>query len=124
MVLELCECSLRDLLVKNARTMSLGEALPIICDVMRGLIDIHSQGLVHRDIKLENILLAENRIFKIADFGLATTKEQKTSFLGTIDYMAPEIVGNEEYNYKVDLWAMAVMLFLMLFGVRPFSKPA
>ncbi len=74
---------------------------------------LHGRGVVHRDIKLENILLGYDGIFKIADFGLSKDGDIGT-YLGTTDYMAPEI-GSENYIYKVDVWALGVVSFMLIF---------
>ena len=90
---------------------------------------MHASGVVHRDIKLENILLDETFTLKLADFGMSAStvgtwaKEGhfKTQ-LGTGIYMAPEIWGYNTHSYgpEVDLWAATVSLFLLRIGSVPF----
>lgn len=88
----------------------------------------HSNGVVHRDFKLENILLSKNNVPHITDFGIArannTTRLTATGqFLGTPLYIAPEQVStsDEPINYRADLYAFAVMSYLMLTGYFPFT---
>ena len=86
---------------------------------------INNQGVVHRDIKLENILVDNNMNLKLADFGFATNKniDKLTSFRGTQSYMAPEIRKNESYNGKqTDIFSMGVVLFTLVVGYFPFSQ--
>jgi len=85
----------------------------------------HSKNIVHRDLKLENILLDESRNIKIIDFGfsIAIPYDKKLSiFCGTPSYMAPEIVDKKDYfGPPVDVWALGIVLYVMACGVFPFK---
>jgi MAP/microtubule affinity-regulating kinase len=88
---------------------------------------LHSEvSVVHRDIKLDNILIEEGtRMVKLIDFGfsvLTTTPNQRLKvFCGTPSYMAPEITRKTDYEGKpVDIWALGVLLYVMLTGTFPF----
>jgi len=85
------------------------------------------EGISHRDIKLENIFIAEDGTVKVGDWGLAAfqTRNRKcTSSCGTLGYMAPEMVCREAYDSnKTDVWALAVVLFSLTTGVRPYAEP-
>lgn len=84
---------------------------------------LHSKSIVHRDIKLQNILLRDHNNLKLIDFGFACeVQEEKLSiFCGTPSYMAPEIVNREPYDGKAaDIWALGVVLYKMLSGFFPF----
>ncbi|KAJ3130882.1 Serine/threonine-protein kinase 36 [Physocladia obscura] len=82
-----------------------------------GLEFLHTRhGIVHRDLKLQNILITESGILKIADFGFAQMFDQSkgvtmTSVKGTPIYMAPELIKEEPYSYLVDIWALGIILF-------------
>lgn len=83
---------------------------------------------MHRDLKLENVLI-KNGVVKIADFGLAKKMESSSSnehltrsFCGTKAYLAPEILMGSFYDYKVDIWSLGVLLFVMLFFKFPFGS--
>ena len=101
------------------------EARRIFQQLMSGLKYCHRKWITHRDIKLENILLDENRNVKIIDFGFSTKipNEQKVKmFWGTPSYMAPEIVTKQEYSGPpADIWASWVLLFALLCGYFPYK---
>ncbi|XP_078355899.1 uncharacterized protein LOC144640687 isoform X2 [Oculina patagonica] len=92
-------------------------AAEIIC----GLEFLYVKGIIHRDIKPENVLLSAEGHAKISDFGLATMNANGTrGIVGTLPYMAPEMLDNEPYDCSVDWWAFGIMLFVMLTGQLPF----
>ena len=81
--------------------------------------------MVHRDLKLENILVDENLNLKVADFGFATYKKigKLQSYRGTKTYMAPEIKEGKVYDgRKADMFSAGVILFIMVQGIFPFSE--
>jgi len=82
----------------------------------------HSKHVIHRDIKLENLLVGLKGELKLADFGWAvhTPKMRRKTFCGTLDYLSPEIVLSQTYNEKVDAWALGILLFEFLTGEPPF----
>ena len=84
---------------------------------------LHSKGIMHRDLKLENILVDETGYLKIIDYGLAKTlQENQTSktFCGTPEYLAPEMVMHQGHDFGVDWWALGILIYEMLIGVTPF----
>jgi len=109
--------------------------------LLKAVNHIHAHGVVHRDIKPENILLAaaaaaaapatttedeEEEEVLLADFGLATTLkagERATKPCGSFEYAAPEILqkGSSGYDFKVDMWSVGVILFVILAGYHPFQ---
>ena len=82
----------------------------------------HGKHVLHRDIKLENLLVGVKGELKLADFGWAvhTPKMRRKTFCGTLDYLSPEIVLSQTYNEKVDAWALGILLFEFLTGEPPF----
>jgi novel protein kinase C epsilon type len=85
---------------------------------------LHQHGILHRDLKLENVLVGSDGHCKIADFGLSKLRMfrhcKASTNCGTPYYMAPEILKNLPYGQGVDWWAVGVMLFEMLTGELPF----
>ncbi len=117
--------TLRDLMA--AGPLSVKEALGYTVHVLRPLSAAHRAGLVHRDIKPENVLLPEDGSApKVADFGLAraVTEATQTStgnVLGTVAYLAPELITTGTSSARADVFAVGVMLYEMLTGVQPFG---
>ena len=94
-----------------------------ITQIVVGLGILHKKGIVHRDIKLENIMVDCNGYVKIIDFGLAkklTENTEAKTLCGTVEYFAPEMIGREGYDRSVDWWAVGIMIYKMLFGRSPF----
>ena len=112
--------------VKKRRKLSEKMAKILFRQIIQGIKYIHSRGIVHRDIKLENILLDLNNIIKICDFGVGKLVKPNTILkgqCGTPVYMAPEIIKGEGYHgFPVDIWSAGVALYIMLSGSLPFNK--
>lgn len=86
---------------------------------------IQGKGVVHRDLKLENILVDENLNLKVADFGFATYKkiQKLNSYRGTMTYMAPEIKEGKQYDGRqIDIFSTGVILFIIVQGIFPFKE--
>lgn len=102
------------------------EAVGIFVQFIKALAYCHRVGVVHRDIKLENVLINNEGVVKVIDFGFATCcKRGRKTFMycGTPNYMAPEIVKKEEYEgFPVDVWAAGVLLYLLVTGGFPFGS--
>jgi len=115
--------------VKKRRKLSEKMARFLFRQIILGIHHIHSKNVVHRDIKLENILIDFNNNVKICDFGIGKVLDNENQLLfdkcGTPMYMAPEIVlANENKGYKgfpVDIWSSGITLYIMLSGNLPFS---
>jgi len=98
----------------------------IFAQLLGAVSYVHSQSCVHRDLKLENILLDKNESVKLVDFGFTREYEWKTNnlqtFCGTVCYSAPEMLKGEKYaGEKVDVWSLGVILFALLTGELPFD---
>ena len=89
------------------------------------LLYLQERNVIHRDIKPENILIADldQLHIKLCDFGWAThtINEARTTFCGTVDYVAPELVYQEPYDDKIDLWAIGILTYELLTGQAPFT---
>lgn len=91
--------------------------------IASGVATMHHQGISHRDLKLENVLIGENQTIKIIDFGLSrrlVDGERATTQCGSPLYMSPEMVQGQGSHQKADAWSFGVMLFVMAFKGSPF----
>jgi len=97
----------------------------IIYQLSQGIKYIHDRNIVHRDVKLENLLLDGKGTVKIIDFGFSTVVppgKKLNVFCGTPSYMAPEVVARKEYaGFGADVWAVGVVLYALLCGSFPFK---
>ncbi|CAM5779895.1 Stk1 family PASTA domain-containing Ser/Thr kinase [Cellulomonas persica] len=105
--------------------LSVEESLRVAESVLDALAAAHRTGLVHRDIKPENVLLATDGRIKLADFGLARAVTEVTSttsgtVLGTVAYLAPELVVHGASDARTDVYACGILLYEMLTGRQPF----
>ncbi|MDE0546739.1 Stk1 family PASTA domain-containing Ser/Thr kinase [Microbacterium sp. C7(2022)] len=116
--------TLRELLREQKR-LTLTQAVSIMDAILSGLSAAHRAGIVHRDVKPENVLLAEDGRIKIGDFGLARATTANTAtgaqLLGTIAYLAPELVTRGSADARSDIYALGIMLFEMLTGEQPYK---
>lgn len=127
-VLEYGRCRDLDYYVKDD-ILSEGNTKDIIRGVARGLQHMHSKGIVHGDIKMQNIVIqckrkGKDEVPKIIDFDLSfdtSIKPFRTEKYGTLNYMAPEILEQKEYNFPVDVWALGVLTYELLEGHLPVS---
>ena len=112
-------------LVKKQKRLTESEFLPIFIQTVQGLHYLHSKQILHRDIKLDNLLLTENGRVKICDFGISLqTKKGRLIFehIGTPAYLSPEIIRGKGYSgFKSDVWSLGVTLFIALTGKGPFK---
>ncbi len=116
--------TLRDLL-REQRRLTVPQAVTIMDAVVSGLAAAHRSGIVHRDVKPENILLAEDGRIKIGDFGLARATTANTAtgqmLLGTIAYLAPELVTRGTADARSDIYSLGIVLYEMLTGEQPYK---
>ncbi|KUM40649.1 Stk1 family PASTA domain-containing Ser/Thr kinase [Arthrobacter sp. EpRS71] len=99
-------------------------ALALIDPVIEGLAAAHRAGLIHRDVKPENVLIADDGRIKVGDFGLARAISANTStgaLIGTVAYLAPELVLGQPADARSDIYSAGIMLYEMLTGKQPYA---
>ncbi|MGK4217567.1 protein kinase domain-containing protein [Kocuria marina] len=118
--------TLRDVVGREA-PMTARRTLDLLVPVLRGLAQAHRIGLVHRDVKPENVLLTRDGQVKVADFGLTRAVDEhttSTTVMGTVGYAAPELVGDGPVDQRSDVYAVGIMAYEMLTGSRPYTGTA
>ena len=116
--------NLKEHVVRKGR-LEVRDALEIALEVARGLAFAHEQGLIHRDVKPQNVLLNGDGRAKVTDFGIARTVEvdgmtQTGTVLGTSNYIAPEQASGQRVDVHSDVYALGVVLYELLAGEVPF----
>ena len=126
LILEYCSSgSVIDLMFSMERTFTEFEIATIIAMVLKGLDYIHKKNLIHRDIKGANILINEQGIVKIADFGVGAkliNEKNRKSLKGSPYWMSPQVALNLDYNGKTDIWSLGITCIEMIEGDPPNSN--
>ncbi|XP_071208866.1 inhibitor of nuclear factor kappa-B kinase subunit beta isoform X1 [Salvelinus alpinus] len=113
-------------LLENCCGMREGSILILLRDISSALTYLHKKRIIHRDLKPENIVLQQGEkrlIHKIIDLGYAKELDQNslcTSFVGTLQYLAPELLERQKYTVTVDYWSFGTLVFECITGFRPF----
>ena len=126
-ILEFCDGgSLYELIKILPRNLNEEEIASLVFMILKGLIFLHENKKIHRDIKTENILLTHKGIAKLADFGVSTqlmhSFSKKITKIGTPFYMSPEVILQNKYDYKCDIWSLGITTIEMAEGEPPFAK--
>ena len=124
LAMEFIEGSTLEALIRAQRTIATTQTIDIIRQVCAGLDFAHAKGIIHRDVKPGNIMLAGNGLVKITDFGIARAGEAMTitgQVVGTPNYMSPEQVLGKPLDGRSDLFSVGVILYEMVTGERPFE---
>ena len=109
--------------LSQSRVFSEVRARFYIAEIVLGLEFLHKNGIIYRDLKPENVLLDKDGHVRLTDFGLSKSgmseKQKATTFCGTPEYLAPEIIQNIPYDKAVDFWSLGALLYCMLNGSPP-----
>lgn len=126
LIIEYVEGVTIEYLIEKYKRLNLIYSLKIIRQVLIALEYAHSKGLIHRDIKPSNIIIDKNGVAKLMDFGISKSVNSKTDLtkpgrnVGTILYMSPEQINNQESTAKTDLYSLSITLYEMLNGSPPY----
>ncbi|CAK94284.1 unnamed protein product (macronuclear) [Paramecium tetraurelia] len=121
-VTEFCNGGTLELQMKQ-NELPISKVFQILKQISLGIQALHNKKIIHRDLKPANILIHEN-VYKLADFGFALIEDQIESIIkrfnvGTPLYMAPEILLNNQYSEKSDIWALGIMTYELIFNCIP-----
>ncbi|KAB2043222.1 hypothetical protein ERO13_D01G001500v2 [Gossypium hirsutum] len=120
----MCGGSVYDYLHKQKGVFKLPSLLKVAIDVSKGMNYLHQNDIIHRDLKAANLLMDENEVVKVADFGVARVKVQSgvmTAETGTYRWMAPEVIEHKPYDHKADVFSFGIMLWELLTGKLPYE---
>ena len=109
--------------IHNKKGLNETEAFYFFIQAVNSISFLHKNKIIHRDIKPENLLINNNNILKLCDFGWSVylnNNNKRVTFCGTIEYMAPEIVKNESYDFSIDVWSLGVLLYELIHSHSPF----
>jgi len=112
-------------LIRIARTLSFPLAQYYAAEIVNVLEYLHSKGIVHQDLKPKNILLSEDWHLKLADFGTARflyKESEDEDFVGTAEYVSPEVLMNKKSTAASDLWALGCIIYELFVGRTPFER--
>lgn len=115
--------------ITSSEKLEVNECRDILTTLLSTLAYLHSNGIVHRDIKAENLLFTSRSsmasLMLLADFGhakiLHSSEEKVLELSGTLSYLAPEVLSREGHGFPVDMWAVGVLTYFMLSGYMPFD---
>ncbi|KAI3902623.1 hypothetical protein MKW98_012475 [Papaver atlanticum] len=116
--------SIYDFLHKQKGVFKLPSVIRVAIDVSKGMNYLHQNKIIHRDLKAANLLMDENKVVKVADFGVARVQAQSgvmTAETGTYRWMAPEVIEHKPYDHKADIFSFAIVLWEMLTGKLPYE---
>jgi serine/threonine protein kinase/tetratricopeptide (TPR) repeat protein len=107
--------------------LKIKEIVDLTIQIAEGLLEAHTHGIIHRDIKPKNIIITSAGVVKIIDFGLArltgrTLLTKTGTTLGTVAYMSPEQVRGDQVDHRTDIWSLGAVLYEMITGQLPFKS--
>ena len=109
-------------IIRNKIGLTESNAFYYFIQTLNAIYFLHLHSIVHRDLKPENLLINEDNILKLCDFGWSVklNRNKRTTFCGTVEYMAPEIIKKQKYDETIDIWSLGVLLFELVHSYSPF----
>ena len=109
--------------IRDKQCLSEEESFKFFSQIINAIYFLHKNDFIHRDIKPENILIFDNKVCKLCDFGCCVelNGKQRSTYCGTTEYMSPEIVNKMEYSKEIDIWSLGILLYEMIHGYSPFN---
>lgn len=118
--------NLTDVVIERAGIIPEKHIAYIAREILRGLGVLHSHHRIHRDLKSDNVLISTQGTVKLGDFGYAAQLTQENNVrqtvVGTPSWMAPELVGGNDYNVKVDIWSLGIVMLELADGEPPYLR--
>lgn len=113
--------------IKERTKLRVDEVVDFAKQIIKGFIEIHNSGIVHRDLKSANIMVDKTNKIKIIDFGIALEDNSvrytaTNKVIGSVQYMAPEILNKQSATIQSDIYALGILLYEMLIGSPPFKE--
>ena len=111
-------------IIREKKGLTEGVAFYYFIQTLNAIYFLHLHSITHRDLKPENLLINENNILKLCDFGWSVklNNNKRTTFCGTVEYMAPEIIKKQKYDESIDIWSLGVLLYELVHSYSPFCS--
>ena len=122
LILEYAPCGTLFDIIRSKHGLSEINSFYYFLQTLNAIYFLHLHSIIHRDLKPENLLLTEKNIIKLCDFGWSVKLDdnKRTTFCGTVEYMAPEIIKKQKYDEAIDVWSLGVLLYELVHSYSPF----
>ena len=110
-------------ILDNRGNLSFDECLDYMLQILDGMNEVHSRGILHNDLKPDNMILLSDGTIRICDFGIAShaSSTEEVKIQGTVNYLAPEVITNKKRSVQSDIYSCGIIFYEMLTGEVPFS---
>ena len=110
-------------ILDNRGNLSYDECLDYMLQLLDGMNEVHTRGVLHNDLKPDNLVLQPDGTIRIVDFGIAShiSSKEENKILGTAKYLAPEVISNRKYSIQSDIYSCGIIFYELLTGEVPFT---